>query len=360
MSRSSRWTMPGRSGASPPASRAEQPVDERPARVARRRVDDDRPPACRRRAGARPRRRSAAARPRGSSAPSAPLRKLELDPLAARQPVALRPARSPSTERRTAVDQALGRRRASRPPAARRGTGRAARRRPRRETSERPSEARPARGLAEQQRDEQDPDADHDERVGQVERRPVAQVEEVGHVAEADPVDRGSTSSRRSAARAPPAAPGGARPSGRRRPASSRPRSAVSAVTATVALANRPNAIPEFWTWWIENGPSTCSDSSSASWLETRCFVSWSAATAASATAASAIHCGSARAERALGHRDRRQRVGARADADVERPRGALAQPRSSLRLQSMHWVVYGSASRRSAPICLPQVRQMP
>src|SRR6185437_12274940 len=45
--------------------------------------------------------------------------------------------------------------------------------------------------------------------------------------------------------------------------------SAVRAVTSGVALANRPKAIPEFWTWWIENGPSTWSDSSSESWLET-------------------------------------------------------------------------------------------
>ena len=65
---------------------------------------------------------------------------------------------------------------------------------------------------------------------------------------------------------------------------------AVRAVTATVALEKRPNAIPEFCTWWIENGPITCSDSSRSSCVETICFVSWSAATAASATAASASH----------------------------------------------------------------------
>src|ERR1043166_1428242 len=67
--------------------------------------------------------------------------------------------------------------------------------------------------------------------------------------------------------------------------------SAVRAVTSGVALANRPKAIPEFWTWWIENGPSTCSDSSSASWLETIHLVSWSAAIAARTTAPSPTHC---------------------------------------------------------------------
>src|SRR5207237_131354 len=34
--------------------------------------------------------------------------------------------------------------------------------------------------------------------------------------------------------------------------------SAVSAVTSPVAFANRPKAMPEFWTWWIANGPRTC------------------------------------------------------------------------------------------------------
>ena len=52
-------------------------------------------------------------------------------------------------------------------------------------------DARAARGSrsAEQQRAEQDDDADDDEGVGEVERRPEAEVEEVGHVAEPDAVD---------------------------------------------------------------------------------------------------------------------------------------------------------------------------
>src|SRR5215218_96048 len=68
--------------------------------------------------------------------------------------------------------------------------------------------------------------------------------------------------------------------------------SAVSAVTTAVALEKSPNAIPEFCTWWIENGPSTWTESSNASCEETSSFVSWSAAIAAATTAPSPSHCG--------------------------------------------------------------------
>ena len=36
---------------------------------------------------------------------------------------------------------------------------------------------------------------------------------------------------------------------------SSRRRSRVSTITAAVALAKRPKAMPEFWTWWIVKRP---------------------------------------------------------------------------------------------------------
>ena len=65
----------------------------------------------------------------------------------------------------------------------------------------------------------------------------------------------------------------------------------VARITTTVALAKSPNAMPEFCTWWIQNGPTTWTPSSSASRLVTRYFVSWSAAIAANAIAASAAHC---------------------------------------------------------------------
>ena len=66
---------------------------------------------------------------------------------------------------------------------------------------------------------------------------------------------------------------------------------AVSTVTIGVALAKSPKAMPEFWTWWIESGPATWRASSSARLLETMCFVSWSAASAANAIASRPLHC---------------------------------------------------------------------
>ena len=57
--------------------------------------------------------------------------------------------------------------------------------------------------------------------------------------------------------------------------------------------------MPEFWTWWIESGPATCTELSSGSVRVTTCFVTWSATTAASATAARPAHChGPAASER--------------------------------------------------------------
>ena len=41
--------------------------------------------------------------------------------------------------------------------------------------------------------------------------------------------------------------------------------SPVSAITIVVAVGKNPNAIPEFWTWWIENGPSAAVSSPSCS-----------------------------------------------------------------------------------------------
>ena len=38
-----------------------------------------------------------------------------------------------------------------------------------------------------------------------------------------------------------------------------------TAITIVVAVGKKPNAIPEFWTWWIENGPSAAVSSPSCS-----------------------------------------------------------------------------------------------
>ena len=135
-------------------------------------------------------------------------------------------ARAPSTSTRAGREQPLGRR-------ARADLGSAARKRssrsPRgllRDDAAASTHVRERRGSrsAATSAPSRIADADHDEAVGEVERRPVAEVEEVGDVAEPDAVERGSRRCRRSGARARPAAADGARRSGRRRRASRRPR----------------------------------------------------------------------------------------------------------------------------------------
>ena len=281
----------------------------------------------------------------------------QLELLPALEPVATSAGAAPST---SAAPSSSSRSAAAREPtsAARRGSDRAARPRPRRERDGASSAVAASRRSASATK--RIADADDDEAVREVERRPVAQVEEVGHVAEPDRGRSGSRSSRRSAGRARPAAPGGARPSARSRRASSRPRARSAPSPTGVALAKSPNAMPEFWTWWIENGPTTCSDSSNASCVETISFVSWSAAIAANTTAPRPSHWGArAASERSATETGVSASV-LRADADVVGPRGRLVHPRSSLRLQSMHCVVHGTASRRSSPIGSPHVAQIP
>ena len=39
----------------------------------------------------------------------------------------------------------------------------------------------------------------------------------------------------------------------------------VRTITTAVALENRPKAMPEFWTWWIDSGPISFTAVSSAS-----------------------------------------------------------------------------------------------
>ena len=72
--------------------------------------------------------------------------------------------------------------------------------------------------------------------------------------------------------------------------------------------------MPEFWTWWSENGPAMCTSSPSESARATTSFVSWSAATAAAAIAA-------------------RPTTGAgRRRASARRPRSAAARSSTSRR----------------------------
>ena len=115
VSRSRRWTMPGRAGSSPPAARpASAPRQRRPA-VARGAGAPPARRACRPPAGARPRRAPRTPAPRRAPRLSS---RLELDLLPRAQQVALG-ARLPSTEHPPGVDQPLRLARVSSPPRAR-------------------------------------------------------------------------------------------------------------------------------------------------------------------------------------------------------------------------------------------------
>ena len=287
-----------RSGAgAPPRERA---TTSRPGRVAVEPVDDPGPPglpagelarrarrrACRSRArrpdgrrgpaglsttsrcSSSPDDRAASARRR--AAPGAGVGGRELDLLAALEPVALRPRAA--VDERARLDRALGRaaraERASREeavePLARR-LGRNDEHGPLTEraatSSVPPRLLRPA--VARRQRAEQDRDADHDEAVGEVERRPPAEVDEVGHVAEADAVDEVRDAAADQQAERRPGSTGCRAPErakktsiqtdgDRRQRRSRRRRRREEAEGDARSSATR----------WIESGPSTCADSS--------------------------------------------------------------------------------------------------
>ena len=205
VSRSRRWTMPGRwTPAMPPNSAAlaagQQGVDERAAGVARRGMDDEARPACRRSGGRRPRRRSEprspapargrAARPPGRRAGAAvpgPIDGVRLE----RQPVGRQVTgrdelldvapRQAGHVGEEAVDAlrsgVVGDRQDARPGRRRRVTS--ARGTPRSGIAVRPAigaSARPARRVATSDgrsaADDQEQDREADRRVGDVERVP--------------------------------------------------------------------------------------------------------------------------------------------------------------------------------------------
>ena len=107
--------------------------------------------------------------------------------------------------------------------------------------------------------------------------------------------------------------------------------------------------MPEFWTWWIESGPATCTESSSGSVRVTTCFVTWSATTAASATAARPAHChGPAASDRSATETG--------ASPFVEDPtRTSFNRPGAGRRCRG---APTGSRASRSSPIGLPQTSQ--
>ena len=188
-----------------------------------------RPPRrlCRRRGGARPRRRCGALRP--ARAPRRiPDARAGAQLLPAVEPVALRPSR-PVHEHCSVAQQALRRRTRAHaltdreeaveplppPPAARRLSS------PSSGLGSRP--AKPRKALGGDERREQDRHADDDERVGEVERRPEAEVEEVGHVPESQPVDQAPRGFRPRAGRGRREARDAAHPTARSRRASTGP-----------------------------------------------------------------------------------------------------------------------------------------
>ena len=97
----------------------------------------------------------------------------------------------------------------------------------------------------------------------------------------------------------------------------------------------------------------TATSSSSASWLETMCFVTWSATTAATVTRASESHCAaSADSDRSATETAASpSRLGFLAGGASAAGASELTLAALLLRRQSMHCVAYGIASRRSSPI---------
>ena len=268
MSRSSRWTMPGRAS-SPPAASAGERVDERRAAVPRHRVHEQARGlvdhhqvlvGVGQRHAEIGRRRA-----RGGG-----LRLGQGHDRARAEPVRLRPRR--------AVDEHDGRRRsaARRRPASRRprapATNRSRRMPPESGgTSSSITAARARRRVGVDGRraggwcstrirpSASSADPDHDEAVGEVERRPVADVDEVGDVAVANAGRPGSRRCRRRAGRARPETARAASRSGRSARASTRPRRRSGPTRSPSRPGKIPNAMPLLRTCVIErNGSTRC------------------------------------------------------------------------------------------------------
>ena len=191
VSRSRRCTIPARHGSSPPAARPASACASVPRPVAARRMHDHARRACRRPAGARPRRRSRTGlragrrpRPRPRCARPRPARqrrrawRFGRTRPSTQHAAARRSAPGPGRVSRAAApgtDQAACRRRRS-------GTSSSKRRRSRCRHHER--RARPSSTSSERDH------AERDRHVGDVERRPVRQLDEVGDRAVGDPVDQ--------------------------------------------------------------------------------------------------------------------------------------------------------------------------
>ena len=188
------------------------------------------------------------------------------------------------------------------------------------------------------------PPAAHDRRVGQVEHRPVRQLEEVHDVARGpdrgaeDPVDAGCRRRRRAPARArPPTAVLRSRRDSRRMTTTT---AAATTVNAMVSPWAKPKAAPALRTSRSVSRPPSSVDRLAVAELANR------------------QHLGGEVGERAPG----RPRPPAAAAAGCRPPGGsvALAQRRSSRCLHVMHSVARGNTCRRALPMGLPQFSQTP
>ena len=255
-------------------------------------------------------RRSARALARGRSLRRARTRQL----LAALEPLALRRGAAVD-EHACARRQPLGRR--ARADVARRGSGRAAR--PRRQRGRGCETIGESAAAREEQRD-----ADDDERVREVERGPAAEVEEVGHVPEPDAVDEVREAAADHEAERRPASPGAARPERAKKTSIHATPIAVRTITTRRRAREEPERDPGVLDVVDRERPDDV-DARRGRARSRRCASSAGRRRAQPRRRPRGRPTGGPGRERALGDRDRRQRVRRRADADVERrPRARL------------------------------------
>ena len=209
--------------------------------------------------------------------------------------------------------------------------------------------------LEHEERREQQDHADRDEGVTEVEGGPVARIEEVGHVALPHPVDEVRRRSRRRAARARPAGTGAGRPSGRSRRTSRSTRDpGQDRHRDSPVREERRTRFPCSGRGGCSKRPEHVHGLAVARGCDrTISFVTWSAITARKDDRRGTRATGTAR-RRSSGWRPRRESRPSVADPTrMSTRRAALAQPRSSRRLQSMHSVGVRAwprgAPRRSA-----------
>ena len=214
------------------------------------------------------------------------------------------------------------------------------------------------------ERGEQHRDADDDEGVREVERRPVAEVEEVRHVAEPDAVEQVRDAAADHEAERDRAAPDGARPSARRRRASRRRRSRSARSRSPSRSRRGRTRCRSCGRGGSRTAPRPAPPRRGRARARRPASSAGRRRAPPARSRARPSHCARAGAERALGGRDRAQRVRRRADADVEPRRrlaaGRLGQPRRASARRRCRASSTERASSRSCGISLPQTAQVP